>query len=308
VSGAKRALVTGASGFIGRYTLPELLRQGYEVHAVVRRDLTDVSPAVIRHAVDLLEEGAAAALVQQVRPSHLLHLAWNAIPGQFWQAPDNLDWVAASLRLYRAFVGVGGKRAVFAGTCAEYDWSHDWLDETQTPLLPATLYGVAKHALHEIVAAAAPQDGVSVAWGRVFFLYGPYEHPSRLVPDVMLSLLNGQPARCGSGLAERDLMHVEDVARAFVAILDSDYSGPVNIASGACRPLGEVIATIADMIGRPELVRLGARETPAAEPSRLSATTDILNETIGFKPAYDLASGLSQTLDWWRAHRPSTAG
>jgi nucleoside-diphosphate-sugar epimerase len=300
VSGERRVLLTGASGFIGRQVIPPLLTRGFEVHAACRNGGELAAPDVHVHAADLLAPGQARDLAREVRASHLLHLAWTAVPGRFWTAPDNLDWVAASLELYRGFVAGGGRRAVVAGTCAEYDWRHTRLDELATPCSPDTLYGTAKHALHTILRQAARQDGVSLAWARIFFLYGPHEPRVRLVPDVILSLLEGRPALCGDGCVERDFMHVEDVAGALTATLESGWDGPVNIASGACVALREVIALIAGQIGRPDLVRLGARPTSPGEPPRLAAATSVLREQVRFRPRYMLAEGVAATIDWWR--------
>lgn len=298
----RRVLVTGASGFIGRHVVPQLVERGWDVHAVVYPAGRVPLPATAtEHEVNLLAPGAPAALVERVRPAYLMHLAWNAVPGRFWSDPDNLDWVAASLALHRAFAAAGGTRAVYAGTCAEYDWSHSHLDETGTPLRPATLYGTAKHALRQLLEAVTPTLGVAVAWGRVFFLYGPYEHRARLVPDVMRALLDGREAHCTEGTQRRDLMHVEDVAGAFVAVLESDHTGAVNIASGRCDPLRDTILRIGELAGCSDLVRLGARPMPAGEPPCLEAATDVLSKRIGFVPRYTLESGLSATLDWWRA-------
>lgn len=294
-------LVTGASGFIGRHVLPRLVDRGYTVHAAARTPPADLSIKVEWHCVDLLVPGVARALVQTIRPTHLMHLAWIATPGAFWTAAENLDWVAASLDLYRGFTAAGGSRVVFAGTCAEYDWSHDWLDEQVTPCVPDTLYGTTKDALHRILRHAAARDGVMLAWGRIFLLYGPYEALPRLVPSVVLPLLRGEPALCDDGLAERDLMHVEDVAEALVMVLDSTYQGPVNVASGLCLPLCNIVTMLADEIGCPDLVRLGARPPQPDKPHRLAAAISILREQIGFTPRYDLANGLAATVKWWRS-------
>lgn len=291
--GQRRVLVTGGSGFIGCHAVPLLRQRGFEVH-VVGRD-----------QADLLSPGVPASVVTEIQPTHLLHLAWNATPGRFWNAPDNLDWVAASLALHRAFAAVGGKRAVFAGTCAEYDGSDDLLDERTSPCAPATPYGIAKDTLRRLLMTFP--CGISVAWGRIFHLYGPHEARARLVPEVVTSLLAGRPALCGEGLIERDFMHVADVAAALVALLASEVEGPVNIASGVCCPVREVINKIASQLEQPGLVRLGARTSSSAEPQRIAALVNRLRDDVGFQPAHSLDEGLADTIAWWRAHQPGPA-
>jgi nucleoside-diphosphate-sugar epimerase len=295
-----RIILTGASGFIGHHLLPLLTSNGFEVHAVARNIPIDATRDVQWHSADLLAPGVARSLARTIAATHLVHLAWNVTPGQFWTAPDNLDWVAASLALYRGFAEAGGTRALFIGTCAEYDWRQDRLDEADTPCRPETLYGVAKHSLYLLLRAAAERDNVSLAWARLFFLYGPREPRVRLIPDVITSILQNQPALCGNGLAERDFMYVTDVAGALLAVLNSTYAGPINVASGSCLPLRVIIEAAATCLGRPDLVCLGGRPTHAGEPPRLAAASRLLNETIGFRPATNLHDGLMATIDWWR--------
>lgn len=296
-----KVLVTGATGFIGRYVVSEL-RADEQVELVCcARTRGSLPPDVRFEAVDLLAPGAAADLIARVRPTHLLHLAWNAQPGRFWTALDNLDWTAASLVLMRAFADAGGRRAVMAGTCAEYDWTcGPRLSESDTPIRPATLYGVAKDALRRAAQAAAAQAGVSFAWGRVFWLYGPHETAGRLVSDVAAALCAGETVETTEGLQRRDFLHVSDVAGAFVAALRSDRPGAFNIGSGRPVAVRDVVLALAESLGRAELLRLGARPSPIGDPPELAASVDALQFEIGYRPSFQLEQGLSQTAAWWR--------
>jgi nucleoside-diphosphate-sugar epimerase len=287
----KRVLVTGSGGFIGRQTLEPLRRRGFEVLTVGRAQ-----------GVDLLVPGAGAAAVADARPTHLLHLAWYAEHGRFWAAPENLAWVGASLELLRAFAEAGGQRAVVAGTCAEYEWGRDGrCAEDRTPLAPATLYGAAKHGLHEVVRAYCAEVGVSLAWGRVFFCFGPHEPPGRLVPSVARALLAGREAPVTHGTQLRDFLAVEELGDAFAALLDSAVQGPVNVASGQAIALRELVELIAQAIGRPDLVRFGAVEARPGEPAELVADVARLAGEVGWRPREPLEAGVERAVAWWRA-------
>ena len=296
----KRVLLTGATGFIGRHCLPSLLAKGYDVHAVSSNAPRETLPGVSWHQTDLLNAEQAAELVAGVRPTHLLHFAWYVAPGKFWTSSENLRWVQASLSLLNAFASSGGERVVMAGSCTEYDWEYGYCSEERTPLVPSTLYGSCKHALQTMLDAFARQTGISAAWGRIFFLYGPHEHPARLVSSVIGSLLKDEPARCSPGDQIRDFLHVRDVADAFVALLEADVTGPVNIGSGRPVAVKEIVQKIAGRIGRPELACLGALPAAPNESPLVVADVRRLSEEVGWTPRYDLDDGLEQTIRWWR--------
>src|SRR5262245_8969785 len=184
----KRVLVTGASGCIGRHVVPALVARGWEVHALTSgrtpglaeapqaslgaeadRSSPDTAGAkaeVTWHTGDLLRAGDAEAIVRAAAPTHLIHLAWYIAPGRWAAAPENFEWVQASLALVRAFKAHGGVRVVTAGSCLEYDWRYGYCSETLTPCTPHTIYGTCKHALQMLVAAMARDGALSSAWAR----------------------------------------------------------------------------------------------------------------------------------------------
>ena len=300
---SRRVLVTGASGFIGRRTLAPLAERGFEVHAAGRGSKAPAGTpgAVAWHSADLLDASSRRALVESVGASDLLHLAWYAEPGAFWAAAENALWVAATVGLVDEFAAAGGTRATLAGTCAEYDWSAPQPLAENARLAPATFYGVCKDATRRVAEGLGERAGIDLAWGRIFFLYGPGEHPARLVAAVARALVAGQRAPTSAGGQRRDFLHADDVADAFVALVASDVSGAVNVASGEAVAVGAVVQAIADAAGRPDLLDIGAIARRPGDPDAIVADVRRLRDEVGWSPQIGLADGLAATVDWWRA-------
>jgi len=94
-----RILVTGARGFIGRHCVEALQNNGAEVHGTTSRTKHDQPSKVHWHRCDLLDANETSRLIAQLRPTHLVHLAWIATPGVYWTSPLNEAWKNASLHL-----------------------------------------------------------------------------------------------------------------------------------------------------------------------------------------------------------------
>jgi nucleoside-diphosphate-sugar epimerase len=292
-----RLLITGASGFIGRHVLAHLPPFS-EVHAVSRTAPKGLcARSIAWHGVDLRDARAAVTLVERLRPTHLLHLAWNAEHGVFWTASDNEQWADATIRMADAFVAGGGQRFVGAGTCAEYDWTA--LDgpcrEDATPLDPRTPYGRAKLRAWRHIESATSGAGTTAAWGRIFLLYGPGEDDRRLVPSIADALREGRRAAVTEGTQVRDFLHVSDVARAFTTLLSADVRGAVNIGSGEPVSVRRVVETLSELAGRPDLIDFGAIPMRADDPPVLVADAAKLRD-IGWSPRISLRDGLKSVV------------
>lgn len=299
-----KALLTGAGGFIGSQIARQLVASGDHVVAMVRPGestarIDDVIGSLEVRTLDLSDTAAVTAMVADARPDACLHPAWNAEPGKYLHSRENLRLVEATHRLAEALADHGCARFVGVGTNAEYDTSYGYLSE-RTPTAPTYLYSACKLALSHSLAQLGLLTGMNVAWARLFYLYGPWEDPRRLVSSVTRALLEGREAPCSSGVQVRDFLHVADVAGGLVAVLRSGITGPVNVGSGEPVTVREVVTRLGAIIGRPELLRLGAIEPKAGEPAFVCADTTKLRTETSWQASYTLERGLSDTVAWWR--------
>jgi UDP-glucuronate decarboxylase len=267
----KRLLITGGSGFIGKHVVQKLWGENFEVYAPRSTDL------------DLLNTVQVRDYVCRIQPSHLLHLAWMTKPGMFFESPENIHWVEATLALAQAFVESGGKRFVGAGTCFE----------TVLGEFP-TFYGTCKDLTRELLQVYFSKMSTEFVWARLFFLYGPYEKPERLIPSVVMKLLTQELVKCSSGTQIRDYLYVEDCARILVKHLDSKHQGVLEIASGIPVTIGELVMRFAKAIGREDLVRLGALPDRVGEPKSI-----LPDNKLVWQPEFSFEEGVARTIAYW---------
>lgn len=302
-----RVLITGAAGFFGSRAAMHLV--GHEVIGLDRPGVDHarvdaLAPSMVVHEVDLLDAKAVSAIVRELRPDVAIHLAWYAVPGKYLAASDNMDHLAASMTLAQALAGAGCRRLVTAGTCFEYETTAAPLAESSRTA-PRFLYSACKLAMSEVLREACRISGMSYAHLRFFYQYGPWEAPGRIVPAVISALLAGREAEVTPGEQVRDFLHIDDVASAIAAVVGSEIDGVINIGSGEPVRVRDVVVAAAEACGRADLVRIGALAYRAGDPMFVCADATKLRST-GWTPAHDLASGMRDTVAWWRTRESTT--
>lgn len=299
----KIILLTGASGFIGRHLIKPLNDLGFTVHALCRNPLQDTSAQW--HAVDLFDRIAVRSLLQTLKPTHLLHAAWYAKPGDYWESPLNQDWLTMSLDLAHEFIAMGGKRFIGLGTCAEYDWAENItspLSETY-PLKPITLYGKSKLALFEQLTKMFAAEKISFVWARLFYPFGPFEARERLIPSICLSLLKDKLALCTSGEQVRDFIYVKEAAHMIAELIAAGCDGAFNIGSGQGIAVAEIANLIAKLMQKADLVKIGAIKQTKIEPAKIVADMRKTLQATEFKTDKNIADYLQMTINWWKKNQ-----
>jgi UDP-glucuronate decarboxylase len=302
-------LVTGAAGFIGSRVVRSLLESNQEVAGLVMpgaslHRLADIADGIQVVEADLRDKDTVARQLDRLRPEACLHLAWYVEPGKYLDSIENLDCLRSSLSLLEELARVGCRHTVGVGTCFEYDIRPEPLRE-DSPTKPATLYAAAKLALYLVAAQRSAQLGMGMAWARLFYLYGPFEDQRRLVPAAIIALLAGREFDSTPGEQVRDYMHVDDVASGISAISLHRLDGTFNVCSGVPVTIASLMETLGDLMGRPELIRLGTFPYREWDPMYVCGDSHRLRAEADWAPRHSLAEGLAAVVDWW--NQSSTA-
>jgi len=300
-----KVFLTGASGFVGSHVARALLSAGHTVAVLVRPDnplrrLRDVVDQLGIWHGDLANPVALRQTLADWRPDACIHLAWYAEPEKYLHSPENISSLTCSVNLLQVLADTRCRQFIGAGTCAEYDTNRGFLRE-DAPTRPATLYAAAKLSLCLVGQQLAALAGIRFAWGRIFYPYGPAENSHRLVPAAIHAILDRQlfPATLGDQV--RDYVHVEDVAAAFLTLLEKQAEGVFNIASGQPVTVRRLLEIIEKILGSSGLVQFGALPYRAWEPPFVCGDISKLR-WLGWIPRYDLGDGLRQTVEWWQRH------
>lgn len=307
-----RALITGATGFVGARLARELLGRGDTVAALARPSGTGdawrvvgLGDAIEWIEADLARPESVGRALDWAKPEVVFHLATHyAVDNRVDLAAMIDSNVKAGAVVTAACAGLDSlKLLVNTGTCAEYGDFRGPADET-TPLAPNNVYASTKAAQTIVVMQLARDLGVPATTLRLYNMYGEYEKPSRLVPDVTLKLLRGERVELTACEQEKDYAYVGDIARAFIAAADAGQACAgeiVNIGSGVTVPIRTVVDEIATHFpGSAELLAFGAREYRPDEMWFQGTSIEKAKRLLGWEPARTLAEGIARTVAWYR--------
>lgn len=290
--------MTGLHGFTGRYLADLLLEAGHDVHGLVRAtDEADRNRHVTMHVSDLLDVERTAAIVREVRPDYVIHLA-----GVAFVAHDDVDEmyrtnILGTRSLLAACAGsVGGLRAVLVASSANvYGNAHGGTLTEDTPIRPANDYGVTKAAAEQLAAIYGAELPVIVA--RPFNYTGVGQNESFLVPKIVSCLKRHAPiVELGNLDVARDFSDVRMVVDAYLRMLEHpDAVGATfNICSGEAISVRDVVARASQIAGREIEVTISPDVVRVNDVQCLRGSREKLERVIG--PLKSIP--LEETLRW----------
>jgi len=277
----RKFLLTGATGFVGRQVLRNLLKNQIAVRAIIRKNkeifFKDQNPKIeLITTNDLFKESVDWWAEQCKGIDTIIHVAWYAEPQKYLQSIKNIDCLKGSLNLAKGAIKSGIRRFVAIGTCFEYDLCAGDLS-INTPLKPLTLYSKSKVRLYTLLSRLLPAKSIEFSWCRLFYLYGEGEDDRKLVAYLHKKLSKNQIVELTSGKQIRDFLDVSEAGRMIVDLAISKQQGPINICSGIPVTIRQLAEKIADEYGCRDLLKFGAKPDNLIDPPRIVGLPNIIS-------------------------------
>jgi nucleoside-diphosphate-sugar epimerase len=293
----RRALVTGASGFIGSALCHRLVQAGAIVHGVSRSDRTTSADGVAWHRCALEDAAAVRALLARIRPDLIFHLASHVAGSRAVELvlPTFHGNLTSTVNLLTAATELGCGRVVLTGSMEEPEPGPDWP-------VPSSPYAAAKYAASAYGRMFHALYQTPVVTLRVFMVYGPGQRDvKKLIPYVTLSLLKGETPQISSGVRQVDWIYVDDVIEAYLAaaLADGAQGKTVEVGTGKLVSVRGVVEQLFELI-RPGVTPVFGSITDRPMEQVRAANVEASLHQIGWRAQTVLRDGLERTVRWYR--------
>jgi nucleoside-diphosphate-sugar epimerase len=295
-----KALVTGATGFIGSALTAKLLQKGANVFAISRGEM-DSGDGVHWRRGDLSDPAFVETTIQEVRPDYIYHLASHVLGAREFEVVESTfrSNFLSAFNLLIATHQTPCKRLILAGSFEEYN-SH-----TET-IIPSSPYTAAKIAASNYARMFHKLYGTPVCMAALYMVYGPGQIDlTKLLPYVILKTLKGESPQMTSGVRKIDWIYVDDVVSALLQMAEApDIDGmTIDIGSGESITIEDIVKLTMELIDPEIHPEFGSVSDRPMEQER-NADVDETFRKIGWRATTGLRSGLQQTIDYY-AKAPS---
>jgi dTDP-glucose 4,6-dehydratase len=306
-----RVVISGGAGFLGSHLCRALLARGDDVLCVdnlITGSKENIDELIHAERFCFMLHDVSKPLEVQGNVDAVMHLASPASPKDFTEIPIRI-LKAGSLGTHNLLGLARSRRAKFflASTSEVYgDPLVHPQDETYwgnvNPVGPRSVYDEAKRFAEAMTMAYHHQHSVDVRIVRIFNTYGPRMRPEdgRVVSNFIVQALRGEPLTIhGNGSQTRSFTYVDDEIRGFIALLESDFVGPVNIGNPAEFTVAELAQVVLELTGSPSPIT--ELPLPVDDPIRRQPDITLARTQLGWKPEIELREGVARTIEWFRS-------
>jgi UDP-glucose 4-epimerase len=289
-----KALVTGATGFIGSHLCKKLYENGANVHAVSRA--RHASDRIHWWQSDLQDIESVRRCLNQIRPEFIFHLS-----GHVTAAPDiNLvlstfdSHLVSTVYLLTAATEIGCRRMVLTGSLTE--------PPVNSPsVAPSSPYAAAKWAANAYARMFHVLYQTPVTVVRPFMTYGPMQDQQKIIPHVIVSLLRGESPKLASGQWRADWVYIDDVVDGLLAAaqMPNVEGCTIDLGSGIMIPVQQVVERIVRLVGTAIAPSFGVLQDRPREEIKV-ADTAYAQTKLGWVAQTSLDDGLARTVAWYR--------
>ena len=293
-----KILLTGATGFIGSAFIRFALARGHRLAALIIP--SESIPANLPPNQNLrwlrgTLDDAPWKDITAFAPDVCMHMAWITTPGIYLESPENFRFLESSIRFLRKIRESGTRHIFGLGSCVEYQITDKPLLEDLTPVEPTTPYAKCKDELRRTLESDAKQHGLVFCWGRVFYPYGPGEHPSRLCSSIIQKLSRNEKIVLKTPNSTKDYIYIEDLADAILTVLEKKFRGTINLGTGIGVSVLEIARTLAAMLEKSGLIE--EVNPPAVDLLGYVVADASRLHNLKWQPAHDLRRGLQKLIE-----------
>jgi len=305
----RRILVTGGCGFIGSYLVKRLVDEGAQVAIICRpstntwrleKYLKDVSI----HEVDITDGTKMESCIKDIGPEILFHLAAYGVDSaqRDYIKAANIN-ILGTINIFNALKGMGCKKFINMGSCAEYGDRKEVMHEDMCPK-PVSIYGSSKACATIIAHQIALENNIDIITLRPFGVFGGWEERHKIFCHVILSIMEDRDIRLTSCVQLRDYCYIENVIDGLLMAAKSNLKCSIfNIASGNLFPLKYYVDLIFKHMKTTRVPLYGEIENRKNEMWSPEANISKINTELGWSPRIEVEQGIIETIKWYEENK-----